>query len=117
MTREEMFVSLIEGMPSFDGRYSNLCCINNYANPIPNKRQGQFSVVFSATDDVTDERVIIKVYDPFRPSKFRMDCFEREGEVLQELIDKNRCLQLKNRITSYNVCYTKLLRVNFWRTM
>ena len=34
-------------------------------------------------------------------------------EALVTIVDKKALLARKNRITSYNVCYTKLLRLSF----
>jgi serine/threonine protein kinase len=70
-----------------------------------NKR-GVFSLVFSADDVVEGKRVALKFYDPdpaLTNNVYRIQAFQREHEILQSLLNVNRCLQLASALGTYNL--------------
>jgi len=66
------------------------------------KKRGCFSLVFTATHKVTEDKVVLKFYDPTHTTdEYRLSCFKREPEILKVLKGKKRCLQLVNDLTSF----------------
>src|ERR1041384_1235499 len=75
------FLRLIEGKPDIAGRYLNLKRVG------ANGGQGNFSLVFSATDRQTGSTVAVKVFRPDRlTDTYRFQCFCREAILLEELV-------------------------------
>lgn len=105
MSDMQSLVEYFENLPLFDERYINLKCINNYSDPIT--RQGNFSIIFIAEDIATSEKVVIKMFDPAKSDQvYRHACFDRENEVLKELLNRKRCLQLKKAMKTTSVPMT-----------
>lgn len=103
MTITEYVISNLESTTLFDGRYSNLKCINIDITG-QKERQGVFSVIFEADDIVINEHVIIKIYDPAKMTDpYRQLCFDRESAILSTLLNKNRCLQLKGALKNITI--------------
>jgi len=98
----EYLIKEIENLDEFDGRFSKLKCINYNHNT--KEKEGFFSLVFKAYDNVLDEEVIIKIFDPEHlTDAYRIKCFERESKILEKVLDKKRCLQLKKILSSYSL--------------
>jgi hypothetical protein len=84
MDMTEFLIDQLEKQPLFDGRFSNLTCINFDKNT--KHREGVLSLVFVAKDTFQEEDVIIKIYDPnLSTNTYRQDCFDRECELLKSL--------------------------------
>jgi len=102
--RSFLIDSLVSG-PPLDGRYEEIECVN-YDPTLRTKLQGFFSLVFKARDKLTDRTVAIKFFDP-DPSKigdpYRISAFQREPVLLQQLLGKNRCLQLVSGLNNHVV--------------
>lgn len=80
---------------NLNGRYTNIQCVNWYQGCSADEKRGCFSLVFKAFDTQENKHVAIKFYDPGTPSDvYRMNSFKREPEILKELLQKKRCLQL-----------------------
>lgn len=89
----ELLISDIETTVELDGRYRDLKAINVANDGKP--RQGVFSIVFKAWDTLDEKHVAIKFYDPDQlGQKYRLNCFDREHELLTTLLGRNRCLQV-----------------------
>lgn len=79
---------LIEGKPDIAGRYLNLTRVG------ANGGEGNFSLVFSATDRQTGSTVAVKVFRPDRlTDTYRFQCFCREAILLEELIGNANILE------------------------
>ncbi|MBN4060779.1 protein kinase [bacterium AH-315-I20] len=66
------------------------------------KKRGCFSLVFTATHKVTEDKVVLKFYDPTQATdEYRLSCFKREPEILKVLKGKRRCLQLIQDLTKF----------------
>jgi serine/threonine protein kinase len=72
----EPFVKAILSVPQVAGRFSNLITLS--AN-------GFFSIVFEATDESSERRVVLKFLRPDRQDEYRTKCFHREAEIALEL--------------------------------
>ena len=75
--------------------------------------EGGMGEVWRATDTKLKREVAIKVLPAaFVEDRERLARFEREAQLLAQLNHPNiaQIYGLEARITSYNVCYTKLLR-------
>jgi len=84
-------------------RYENIKCVNWPPKPGEDKR-GCFSLVFKAFDSKAGKNVAIKFYDPFiPPDAYRMACFQREPDILNNLLGKRRCLQLIEGMSTHTV--------------
>lgn len=100
-TARDLLISQLSRIPSLNGRYKNIRCINYPPKPGEEKR-GFFSLVFSAEDPITGEVVALKFMDPGGTSdSYRLDCFEREPQILQRLVGKSRCLQLVENLQKF----------------
>jgi serine/threonine protein kinase len=75
----EGFLQLIEQRSDIDGRFTDIRRIGADGGG------GNFSLMFTAYDKQTGQRVAIKVFNPTKADPYRIACFEREVEVLQQL--------------------------------
>lgn len=83
-------------------RYENLECVN--FNPGTGERRGVLSLVFKAEDILCDRAVAVKFMDPDRISdEYRLDCFNREPEILKKLEGQRRCLKIVGDISRYDL--------------
>lgn len=100
----QILVKALEGLSELDGRYSNLKCVNIDSNT--GQARGCFSLVFRAFDKVDQRPVALKFFD-LDPSNFyaryRYEAFEREHEILQDLLGVRRCLQLRSPLATYTL--------------
>jgi serine/threonine protein kinase len=98
----DYIVDYLEKLSIFDNRFINLRCINY--DTVTKNREGMFSITFMAKDPVLDEDVIIKIFDPNSiGNTYRLECFDRESELLKQFISKRRCLQLKKDLSEVDV--------------
>lgn len=74
----EPYLLLVEATPEVGGRFTGLQRLGARG------AGGQFSLLFSASDSATGKRVAIKVFDPTQMDSYRIACFEREAQLLQE---------------------------------
>ena len=82
MSREP-FLQIIESEPLIDNRFSNIARIDQ------NGGNGFFSLLFSATDELTGNKVAIKFYDPLKSTDTdKVERFKREGEMLVKFADE-----------------------------
>lgn len=84
---------------TLDDRYSRIEAVNRdpTTGDARDGDRGSFSVIFRALDDVTQQHVAIKFFDPSQQGwdmDYRMMLFRREADILQRLKGKFRCLQL-----------------------
>ena len=101
MSITKTIIPMLEALPEFAGRYSNLKCIN--FNVTTGIREGVFSIIFEAIDTITSKKVVIKIFDPDRVDIYRLECFSREAELLEKVISKKRCLQLIKALDEYQL--------------
>ena len=81
---------------TIDSRYTNFECIN-YDSETGKKKGGggMQSLIFKAYDMLDERYVFVKFFDPIKMgNSYRLDSFRRESELLESLLGKNRCLQL-----------------------
>lgn len=73
---------------------------------VSNQKRGCFSLVFRAFDRTQSKKVALKFFDP-DPSlmldEYRQKAFRREHEILQTLLNKDRCLQLESMFSVFNL--------------
>jgi serine/threonine protein kinase len=99
----QLLVNALEAMELLDGRFRNIKLVN--FNSFNDVRRGCFSLVFSAHDVVNDAQVALKFYDidhQWYNDNYRRNAFRREHEILQVLLDKERCLQLASTLSTYD---------------
>ena len=97
----DLLVKQLESTLLLDGRYEDI----RWVNRTPSGEQSScFSLVFSATDIVNSKKVALKFYDLAKlGDRYRIECFEREHEILQKLLNQYRCLQLTSAFSTYNL--------------
>lgn len=99
----QYLVDTLEALPLFDGRYSKLKLINA---PLGGAKRGYFSLVFRAHDELMGRTVALKFFD-LDPAKsaggYRVKCFEREHQILEQLRGASRCLQVQSDYAVYNL--------------
>jgi serine/threonine protein kinase len=89
----QLLVKHLQGLSLFEGRYANLRLVNYRGL----KKRGVFSLVFRADDQVENKPVAIKFYDlhpHWAADSYRRAAFARESDILHTLIGVDRCLQL-----------------------
>jgi len=75
----EGLLQIIEQRAEIDGRFTDICRLG------ANGGGGYFSLMFTAYDQQTGRRVAIKIFNPDKVDSYRMACFEREVEILEQL--------------------------------
>ena len=95
----EALVQYLENLPSLDGRFEGLQCVN-YKPGQP--KRGHFSLIFKARDLTTGDAVAIKFHDPTQTEAYRILAFEREPEIVELVSGKRRCPQLIVPLTTHN---------------
>ncbi|WP_186210034.1 protein kinase family protein [Burkholderia gladioli] len=103
-SNSQFLVDALIAEPLVAGRFKNLKLVNY--NSVADQRQGCFSLVFSADDELTGDRVALKFFDldpKFFGDKYRRAAFDREEEILQSLVGKGRCLQLVAHMDQYTL--------------
>lgn len=96
---QKHLITQLEGLTLMSGRYADLKCVNI----IGGIKRGVMSLVFQAYDRAEDDYVAIKVMDPDRLSDaYRLAAFQREPELLVDLIGSRRALQLTEEMEHYN---------------
>jgi len=84
----QSLLSIVENCPDIDGRFADVRRIG------PNGGNGQFSLLFSALDTTTGQRVALKFFNPARATEaYRMASFEREEQLLHSLVGQRDILQ------------------------
>ena len=94
---------------SLDARYTGISVVNR--NALTGSRgglPGSLSVVFRAKDVSTGHDVAIKFFDPdlqgMAPEvQYRRALFQREAEILRELLGNPRCLQLVQGLSEVQI--------------
>jgi serine/threonine protein kinase len=100
----EYLVNTLQALPLLAGRFANLK-IANY-DSVADQRRGSFSLVFRADDVIDGRPVALKFYDidpRWTADTYRRACFARESEILQQLESSERCLQLVQANTVYEL--------------
>ena len=99
-------IQKLEALPLLDARYSNLRCVN--FNSSTGAKRGCFSLVFKADDVVDGKSVALKFFDidPENLKRtYRRDSFAREHELLQKLLNEDRCLQLSSSMKTFDLTF------------
>jgi len=102
---KNIIAEAIEDSDLIDNRFRGAVWVNT-----PDKdgnKPGFFSLIFRAHDIVEDRQVALKFLDTTTgTSPYRQAAFEREPEILKDLIGHNRCLQLVAGISTHTVNIT-----------
>lgn len=102
-SNNELLKSTLEALPLLDGRFEQLQLVNV---PVTGPKRGCFSMVFKAWDTVGHKQVALKFYD-IDPSnlndQYRMACFKREHQILQQILGVERCLQLASSMSRFEL--------------
>ncbi len=100
MTEEnirENYLRIIEAQESINGRFTKIQRID------PKGGSGSFSLVFRAFDEDTKKKVALKFYDPNkRGVSYRVKCFEREAEILDNLRGQKDILQMIHPLAQFS---------------
>lgn len=97
----QLLVSTLHSLPILDGRFANLQVVNWTA---ATGKRGCFSLVFKADDVVEGRPVALKFFDPAEAlDQYRLAAFFRECNILQTLMNVQRCLQLERATTKYDL--------------
>ncbi len=96
----KVLVDQIQKLSLLNGRYSNL----RWLNHLGGRLSSSCAVVFLATDNIENKEVVVKFFNPqlFR-FVYEVKAFDREVEVLIDLISKKRCLQLVDGKSSFDM--------------
>lgn len=99
LNQKESYIKLIESQSIICNRYVDIRRINENAG------DGCFSLVFNARDTLNkEEEVALKFYDPsLIGDSYRLKCFHREAEILQDLRDQKNILPLVQEKTDLNL--------------
>lgn len=100
----QLLVRTLEAIDALDGRFTRLQLINY--DSLSGEKRGCFSLVFKAHDKVEDRPVAIKFYDidpRWLVDDYRRNAFVREHDILQSLLNKERCLQLASALKTYHL--------------
>jgi len=85
----ETFIKWIESQSLIEKRYSNIKRLTENAG------EGYFSLMFTAFDNATNQKVALKFFDPQRgDNQYRLDCFGRETKMLQMFKGRSNILQI-----------------------
>lgn len=97
--QKEHYIRLIETQKNIFNRYIDIQRISKNAG------DGCFSLVFSARDTLNKgEEVALKFYDPsLIGDSYRLKCFHREAEILQDLRDQKNILPLVQEKTDLHL--------------
>jgi len=99
----QLLKSTLESIALLDGRFEQLRLVNV---PASGPKRGCFSLVFKAWDTVEHKQVALKFYD-IDPSnlsdQYRIACFKREHEILQQILGVERCLQLASSMSRFEL--------------
>lgn len=104
MSNSALLVNRLESLPLLDGRYESLQCVS--IDRATGQRRGCFSLVFKAFDCAERRTVALKFYDidPQNLTRtYRKAAFHREHEILQVLLNDERCLQLASSMRTYEL--------------
>lgn len=96
-----LLTEYLQALPLFENRYTQLKWLNP---PQSNgQKRGNFSLVFSAMDQLDGKKIAIKFFDPTVLSDtYRLESFKREPIILEGLKDKPRCLQLLSPLKKFD---------------
>jgi len=87
---------------NLQGRYEDLECVNFDVGS--GDRRGVLSLVFKAQDILCEKTVAIKFMDPdYIGEEYRLDCFNREPEIIKKLDGQRRCLKIVEDISRYDL--------------
>jgi len=95
-TNLDALLSLVEAKQELCSRFTDIRRIG------ANGGQGNFSLVFTAIDSITNQKVALKLYRPDKRSDpYRWSCFQREVEILTKLLGKNDFIQILSPIEEF----------------
>jgi hypothetical protein len=108
----DSLLRIIESQPILSGRFSNLKRIGSSGG------DGHFSLLVTADDSLTGNRVALKFYDPikrFEPdASYRFGCFAREAEILEKLKAERDIIQWVAPISEFLQPFTAgTVSINF----
>lgn len=97
-------IDALEGLDILNDRFVDIKCVNIDVNT--GQKRGCFSLVFKARDILEDKDVALKFFD-ITPENlslaYRREGFRREHQILQILLNKERCLQLTSSLNTYKL--------------
>ncbi|OPZ13092.1 MAG: Serine/threonine-protein kinase PrkC [Alphaproteobacteria bacterium ADurb.BinA280] len=100
----ELLKRKLESLPLLDNRFSNLKLVN--FSEEDDRKRGCFSMVFRAHDTAENKTVALKFFDldpRWRNDVYRINSFKREHEILQGLLNVDRCLQLASALSTCTI--------------
>lgn len=94
----EPYLLLIEGQSRINDRYAEIQRLGADGG------KGNFSMVFSSNDKVTEQRVALKFFDPLQVGdQYRVDCFKREAQLLESFKGQPDINELVEGLTTLNL--------------
>ncbi|OGW64436.1 MAG: hypothetical protein A3H49_08700 [Nitrospirae bacterium RIFCSPLOWO2_02_FULL_62_14] len=93
----DTLLQLLENQASVNGRYSKLQRISTSPGG-----GGNFSLTFTAYDQVMAQTVVLKFDDPWVPEKYRHECFDREAAILAKFKGEPNVVQLFEGVSAFN---------------
>jgi serine/threonine protein kinase len=103
----ELLIDELESTSLLERRFEKIRFTN--IDPVTGEKRGCFSLVFRAFDCVEGIPVALKFYDidpRWMNDQYRQNAFRREHEILQALLNKERCLQLVSKLSTYDFVNT-----------
>ncbi|MEI6545287.1 MAG: hypothetical protein WCL60_17360 [Methylococcales bacterium] len=102
-----LLVERLESLELLDNRFEKIKLVN--FDSVSDQKRGCFSLVFRAFDRTQNKIVALKFFD-IAPSlmydEYRQKAFRREQEILQILLNKDRCLQLESALSVFDLSET-----------
>jgi len=98
---KENWIELIESQKVICDRYVDICRIDRDAG------DGNFSLVFKAKDIHNKKRwVVLKFFNPLKVGEnYRLECFQRESDILRDLRGQKNILPLIQEKTDFNLTF------------
>lgn len=99
-----LLITQLEAAPLVANRYANLRAVNCAVGGAA--KRGCFSIVFKAHDVLEDRPVALKFFDldpGVQADVYRRTAFVRESQLLQALLNRERCLQLVDSLNTYQL--------------
>lgn len=98
VVQNDFFIKLICGQPLIGNRFSCLELIS---------MKGNFSVLFRALDESVGNIVAIKFFNPNKKDdEYRLKCFHREAQLLQDLKNNKRVIDLIGGLSNHSIKLT-----------
>lgn len=103
----EALLKTVESKTALDGRFEDIQRIGSSGG------QGFWSLMFTARDRVSGQRVALKFFNPLQNDAYRRACFEREADLLYSLGDQADIVRCIAPRSSFSEVFTSEMGLPF----